>query len=180
MHYIVLHGTGCTPDDHWFPWLRRELELQGHTVSIPALPHAIKPNWQEWSAFVLHQYKFDENTVIIWHSAGATVILSILEQLHQPIAKAVLVAGFFVELEKAGRAKLMLQASYDRKKIGNNGQEIILINSDNDPRGCTDMQARPVAEKLWATFVLATWMGHMGTNTYHDPCVELPLLHSFL
>ena len=49
----------------------------------------------------------------------------------------------------------MLQDQYDREKIRKNAQEIILINSDNDPRGCTDTQARPVAERLGAQFVLA-------------------------
>jgi predicted alpha/beta hydrolase family esterase len=125
------------------------------------LPNATKPNWQERSSYILENYTFHEESVLIGHSAGATVILSVLELLDVQIAKAILVAGFFVDLDKAGRASLMLQETYDRQKIATNAREITLINADNDPRGCTDTQARPVAEKLGATFVLAESMGHM-------------------
>lgn len=180
MHYIILHGTGCTPGDHWFPRLRKELEVKGHTVSVPALPHAEKPNRQERKDFVLAEYTFDAETVLIGHSSGATVILSILEALETPIAKAVLVSGFYTDLGGSDSAMLMLQDSYDREKIADNARDSILINSDNAPRGCTDIQARPVAEKIWAQFVLATWMGHMGSGTFDDPCEELPLVCSYL
>jgi predicted alpha/beta hydrolase family esterase len=57
----------------------------------------------------------------------------------------------------------MLQDTYDRQKIAQYAGKIVLINADNDPRGCTDTQARPVAKKLGATFVLAEGMGHMGS-----------------
>jgi predicted alpha/beta hydrolase family esterase len=180
MHYIILHGTWCTPDDHRFPWLREQLEVQWHSVLIPALPNAEKPNRQEWSAYVMNTYHLDENMVLIGHSAWATVILSILEQLKQPIAKAILVSWFYQELEKAWRAKLMLQDQYDREKICKNAQEIILINSDDDPRGCTDTQARHVAKHLGAQFVLAKWMGHMGTQTFNDSCTQLQLLLKYV
>ena len=180
MHYIILHGTGCTPDDHWFPRLREILEAKWHTVSIPTFPHAEKPDRKTRRAFLMTNYTLDENTILIWHSSGATVILSILESLEQPIAKAILVSGFFVQLEKAGRASLMLQDSYDREKIRANAPEIMLINSENDPRWCTDLQARLVAERLWARFVLATGMGHMGSGTFGDPCEELPLILAYV
>lgn len=121
-------------------------------------------------------YEFDQDTVLIGHSAWATAILSILEVLEKPIKKAILVSWFYVPLEKAGRAKLMLQDSYNRAKIQASAGEIILINSDNDPWGCDDIQARPVAEKLGAQFVLAEGMGHMWSDTFDDPCLSLPLL----
>ena len=176
MHYIILHGTGCTSDDHWFPRLRNELEKQWHIVSIPALPNTEKPDRKTWCDYVRENYVLDSNTVLIWHSAGATVILSILESLEKKIAKAILVSGFFVELDKAWRAKLMLQDTYDRQKIAQHAGKIVLINADNDPRGCDDKQARPVAENIWATFVLAHGMGHMWSGTFNDPCKKLPLI----
>lgn len=180
MHFIILHWTWCTPDDHRFPWLREQLETQWHTVSVPALPNAVKPNRQEWSSFVLNTCDLDKNTVLIGHSAWATVILSILEQLKQPIAKAILVSWFYQELDKAWRAKLMLQDQYDRERIRKNASEIILINSDDDPRGCTDTQAHPITEHLGAQFVLAKWMGHMGSLTFNDPCTQLQLLLKYV
>lgn len=107
------------------------------------------------------------------------MILSILESLEKQIAKAILVSGFFVNLEKAGRASLMVQDCYDRQKIAEHAREIVLINADDDPRGCTDIQARPIAKRLGATFVFAEGMGHMGSGTFNDPCEHLPLLFQY-
>ena len=27
---VIVHGWGGTPEEGWFPWLRRELEERGH------------------------------------------------------------------------------------------------------------------------------------------------------
>jgi hypothetical protein len=56
----------------------------------------------------------------------------------------------------------------------------VLINSDDDPYGCDDTQARLVADSLWAVFVFAEWMGHMWSGYFDDPCEELPLLLPYL
>lgn len=180
MQYIILHGTGCSPQDHRFPWVRDILEAKWHTVYVPALPHAEKPNRQERSSYIFGNYSLNEETVLIWHSSWATVILSILEKITKPIQQAILVSWFFVELPEAKRAKLMLQEAYNREKIQQNAAEIILINSDNDPRGCTALQAQPIAEKLWATCIVAPWMGHMWSWTFNDPCENLPILLNYL
>ena len=145
-------------------------------MSAPALPHADAPEWKSGRDFLLANYAFDNETVLIGHSSGATQILSVLEALEQPIAKAILVSGFYKVLDEGDISQLMLPEQFDRAKIRNHCKEIILINSDNDPWGCDDAQARPVAEKLGAQFILAQGMGHMGSGTFNDPCLSLPLL----
>lgn len=70
----------------------------------------------------------------------------------------------------------MLPKRFNFKASFQHAKQIILINSDNDPWGCGDEQARPVVEKLGAEFVLAKGQGHMGSNSYNQPYKEFPLL----
>jgi predicted alpha/beta hydrolase family esterase len=45
---IILHGTGDTPTDFWFPYIKENLEKRGYSVWLPQLPNAEKPNLKDW------------------------------------------------------------------------------------------------------------------------------------
>jgi len=97
------------------------------------------------------------------------------------VKQVVLVSGFYQSIDDEGFSELMLPAEgFDYDRIRSAADEIVLINSDNDPWGCDDKQARPVAEALGASFVLAKGQGHMGTNAFNQPMPELPLLKDIL
>lgn len=55
-----------------------------------------------------------------------------------------------------------------------------IINSDNDPWGCTDAAARFVATKLYATQVTMVGHGHMGSVAYHQSYRQFPLIKQLL
>jgi len=179
---IILHGTaGSDKQYFWFGDTKKFLEDHGYSVWWPLLPHTKKPRLQETLEFVQkHMTRVDHQTIIIGHSSACPVILSLLESLPSPINQAVLVAGFYEPLSDDGYSDLMLQDSYDGKKINANAKEIILINSDNDPWGCDDNQARPIAEKLGAKFVLAEAQGHMGSTSFNQSYDKFPLLKKLL
>ncbi|KKU95861.1 MAG: hypothetical protein UY27_C0007G0029 [Candidatus Gottesmanbacteria bacterium GW2011_GWA1_48_13] len=94
---LILHGAGNTSQGNWFPWLKKELEKKGYVVWSPDLPNSDVPKQDDWlhTIFSNTQWQFNEESVIIGHSAGAAVILRILEQLPDGVSinKAVLVAG---------------------------------------------------------------------------------------
>lgn len=125
-------------------------------------------------------YKLDEDTVLIGHSSGATLILSLLDAIDEPIEKAILVAGYTGPLPDIERTKHMIQPSYDIQKMKDNAEEIVFINSDNDPYGCDDVQARPLATELGAIVVFAEWLAHMWSGYFNDPCKELPILLAYV
>ncbi|MGH3429428.1 MAG: hypothetical protein ACRD3Q_12935, partial [Terriglobales bacterium] len=74
----------------------------------------------------------------------------------------------------------MLPPRFDWAIIAGKAEEILFINSDNDPWGCTEDQARPAAEALRAPLVLAIGQGHMGSESYNQPYREFPLLKRLL
>ena len=172
---IILHGTGTKADEFWFPWLKSELEKKNYDVWLPQLPNDDFPNLKEWLPFVLENGTFTEETIIIGHSAGSQLILSILENLNIQIKQVILVSGYAKTLRKdLERSKSEAEPNW--KKIKPHAKEFIFINSDNDPWGCDDKQGKIMADNLGGKLLVPKGEGHMGSTTYNQPYKEFQLL----
>ena len=169
---IGFHGTGDTPEFMWFPWLKKEAEANGFTVSMPQLPDADNPDVNKWLPAALEQ-NYTEETVIVGHSAGAALILPLLESLNVTIAKAIIVAGY---CEPVNPVTGILKDTYDWEKMKQHVKEIYIINSDDDPWKCDDKQGLKLFQHLGGTLILCHNMGHFGSQTYKRPLYEFPLL----
>ncbi|MBI2514694.1 alpha/beta hydrolase [Candidatus Wolfebacteria bacterium] len=171
---IILHGTGTRPNEFWFPYLKKELEARRYNVWLPQLPNAEKPNIRDWLPFILENGKFSSETILIGHSAGAQIILSILENIDVKIKQAILVSGYAKLLPKDRKSKKL--SNPDWKRIKNHAQDFVFINSDNDPWGCDDKQGKIMFDKLGGTFIIRHGEGHMGSATHKQPYKKFPLL----
>lgn len=169
---ILLHGRNCTTELFWYSYIKKNcMEKKNYEVWAPELPNNSEAKLEEWLPFILKNGKFNEETIIIGHSAGATVILSVLENLNIKIKQAILVAGF-VELKGSNITK----KDYEWAKIKNNVKEIIFINSNNDPYGCTDVQGKKMFDNLGGKLIILDGEGHMGSISYDQPYKEFPFL----
>ena len=171
----LFHGTGCNATSYWFPYLKRELERESYKVWVPNLPDADTPDIKKWLPAAL-KGTYNSETVIVGHSAGGPLVLSILEHLNKPIRMAILVAGYARQKGERKVPELILQDDYDWKKIKKNVKEIIFINSDNDPWGCNDIEGRYMFDHLGGTQIILHGEGHMGSDTFKQPYKEFPLL----
>ncbi|MCX6702738.1 MAG: alpha/beta hydrolase [Candidatus Wolfebacteria bacterium] len=170
---IILHGTGDKPKDFWFPYLKKELKARGYRVWLPQLPNAEKPNIQDWLSFILKNGKFSNDTVIIGHSSGSQIILSILENIKIKVKQVILVSGYAKLLPQDQKGKKL--GNPDWKKIKKHAQNFVFINSDNDPWGCNDKQGRIMFNNLGGILIINhEW--HMGSTTYKQPYKKFPLL----
>lgn len=169
---IIFHGTAETKESFWFPWLISNLEKQGYSVSFPILPDSDHPDLEKWLPIALSQ-TYTPETIVIGHSAGCPLILSVLERIDIQIQKAILVAGFVDELESFKEP--ILQASYNWKKIKQSSRDFFFINSTNDPWGCTDRQGRKMFDNLGGTLIVNN-DGHMGSDTFNQPYETFPIL----
>ncbi len=172
---IILHGWDSSPDFFWFPWLKQDLEKRGYKVWAPQLPHPKEADLKYWVPFVLENGHFDEETVIISHSAGGPLAIAIIEKLQTSIKKAVLVAGWIEPLKK-GEPEVILQDSYNFEKIRKNCKEFIFIHSDNDPWGCNDKMGEIMRNKIGGKLIVLKGEGHFGSSTFNQPYKEFPLL----
>lgn len=172
----LLRGTGGSNTDYfWFEDTKNYLESKGYEVWWPLLPHTESPDLDETKSFIqAHMPLPDADTIIIGHSSACPLILDMLQSLTIKAKQVILVSGYYQSI--SDEANKMLPQSFDWEKISSNAAEIVCINSDNDPWGCDDKQARPAAEKLGTTFILAEGQGHMGSGTFNQPYREFALL----
>lgn len=170
---IILHGTSGTPEQFWFPWLKKELEAKGYAVWVPQLPEADTPKKELWIPYILEHGRFTAETIIVGHSAGSPATLAVLEKLQLTIKQAILVAAYF---EPVNAITGILQKTYDWQKIKSHVQDITVINSDNDPWHCDDQQGLRLFHHLGGTIILRHGEGHMGSEMYNQPYKEFPFL----
>lgn len=173
---VILHGTGSTPDSFWQPYIRQKLEEKGYVVTIPALPGTDNPYLEEQLVYVLETCAFTGETVMIGHSSGVPLALSVLERVDTTIAQAILVSGFFKPLPDNELCKQMLQTKYNWEMIKSHCRSFTVLNSDNDPWSCDDVMGRELAEHLSGEFVFMKGEGHMGSGTFNQPYLEFPKL----
>jgi uncharacterized protein len=176
---IILHGTSCNPKSFWHPSIKKFLEKQGYKVWIPALPETDIPDLKKWLPKVLKKGKFTKDTILIGHSAGSPLILSILEKINTTIHKAILVAAYSRMKDKDDNP-LILQKKYNWKKIKNNVKDIIFINSSNDPWGCNTEEGLNLFKNLGGTLIVREGEGHMGSDSFKQPYTRFPLLEKLL
>lgn len=167
MNVIILHGTGGYSGENWFPWMKEQLERRGYRVFVPDLPDSDFPNGEKWADYVIQNtpFEFDEEMVIVGHSAGAALIPMLLQKLAADtrVKKAILVSGFHDTL---GWEKLKdlqnVVVDYDRVK--QEAEEFILLHSDNDPY--VDLsQAEWLAGKLGGQLRVLKGQGHFNIGS---------------
>ena len=174
---IIFHGTDCKPDDFWYQWAQSKLSDIGHNVILHHHSKINKVPLLEFIPEVMNTYNFTADTILIGHSAGVPLILSILERLDNPIRQAILVAGFSNKLEE-NVDEPILQSNYDWNKIKNSANEFVTFNSPNDPWGCDEKQGAKLFKELGGTLVIRN-DGHFGSSK--DPGFkEFPLLLKFV
>ena len=141
MKFFIIHGTDGSPEGNWFPWLKKELEGQGHTVFVPRFPTPDNQSLDTWLAtFAEFESQVDDQTVFIAHSLGPAFVLSLLEQIKGHVKGCVFVSSFIGKFggEYADewfdeRNRNFAEKSFDWKKIRESCKQFILISSDDDP-----------------------------------------------
>ena len=172
---VILHGTGETDQSYWFPYAKRELEKKGYSVSIPLLPNPEEPDIKECLPIALKEI-YTAETILIGHSSGCAVILSILENINVQVKQALLVSGYARPYGEKKEPLKILQDSYNWEKIKANVSDLVFINSDNDPWGCNDVEGRYMLDHIGGKLIIMKGEEHMGSNTFNQPYKEFPFL----
>ena len=98
--YIV-HGYMASPSDHWFGWLKSQLEARGAQVTILAMPDSSDPDPAAWQRHLQQSVeRHDGNSYFVAHSLGCIALLHYLQSLPAGthIGGLLLVAGFSASL----------------------------------------------------------------------------------
>jgi len=99
---ILLHGT-CDKEEyfnsqypslsnsHWFPWLQKQLIINGISTQTPEIPEAYSPNYAVWKQ-EFERYSINENTILVGHSCGGGFLVRWLSETDIKVNKVILVA----------------------------------------------------------------------------------------
>lgn len=166
---LILHGAGNNSTGNWFSWLKRVLEEKGWEVWSPDLPNSDTPDQDIWTNFIFanKDWKFNEESIIVGHSAGATLILRLLEKLAESsrINKAIPVAPYANKgtLPQYFKYKVnMLKTPFNWDKIKGSCKEFIFVVSDNDKYQCGIDQSKTLQEHLGGNLALKSNQGHFN------------------
>ncbi|MBM3209715.1 alpha/beta fold hydrolase [Candidatus Shapirobacteria bacterium] len=166
---LILHGAGNNSQGNWFPWLKSKLEKRGYKVWSPDLPNSDEPRTEDWlnAIFSNKEWQFNEDSAIIGHSAGATLVLRILERLPEGVRinKAILVAGV-VELgtlpEFFQYKRGLVEKPFAWEKIKKSAKEFYFIHSEYDPYQCGTDQGKIMQKHLGGKLIIKPDEGHFN------------------
>lgn len=92
----VVHGYMASPQDHWFPWLKRRLAADGFDVEVLQMPTPDRPSATAWDKFLKARIvRHDLDTFFVAHSLGCISLLRhLLQEGKNNVGGMVLVSGF--------------------------------------------------------------------------------------
>lgn len=165
---FLIHGWDGFPENHWFPWLKRELEKIGFKVIVPAMPNSPEPQIERWVSHLKKIVgKLDEETYFVGHSIGCQTILRCLEKenFNGKIPAVVFVAGWFNldNLEDDGVkeiAKPWINTPIHFEKVKSKVKKFVVFLSTDEPYGYVKENERTFKEKLGAEVIIEENKGH--------------------
>jgi len=133
MKIVVFHGTGGSPDINWFPWLVAKGKKLGHVVVVPRMP---TPQGQDVRTWLKYVPDFDEDTILIGHSIGATFLLHVLENAAVAVKKSIFAAPVMGQLGYPEYDDLnfsFYDHHFEWPKIRANAGSAIILHGNDDP-----------------------------------------------
>lgn len=169
---VLLHGTDGSPNDHWFPWLKKELEESGYEVFAPTLPESHTPNRDIYEKFLKTTgWDFRDN-LVIGHSSGTTTILNLLMADWFPKVKGSVMVGTFLnekltksaEWYEPGQFDNLFVQDFDIEKIKSKCSEFIFVHGDND-HACDYDDSKEFCQKIGGEFITIKNGAHLSGSS---------------
>ncbi|MBL7169600.1 MAG: serine hydrolase family protein [Candidatus Aenigmarchaeota archaeon] len=164
---FIIHGSYGHPGENWFPWLKSELEELGFRVFGPKFP---TPEGQKLNIWlnILKDYDrcLNENSVMVGHSMGCSLILRKLELLNKPIRAVFLVGGFTKDLWNGKYSDIIdtfFEKSFNWKKIKRNAKYFEIYQSNNDSLVPVSM-GEEIAKNLNGELIIVKNAGHFNED----------------
>ena len=178
---ILVHGWAGNPENHWFPFLKKEIKKQGSKVIVPKMPGSDTPEINAWVGFleevIENKGGLDEDTYLIGHSIGCQTIMRYLQEADRRCGGVIFVAPWFNlpylgTEEERQIAEPWLEENIDFKIVRENVKKIVCIFSDNDP-DVPLSDSEIFKEKLGAKIIVEAGKGHF---TEDAGIIELPVV----
>ena len=179
-NYCIVHGTFGDPKDHWFNWLKEELEKSGAKCIAPKFKTEAGINNYEIRKEILTDYvnsgDINENTIFIGHSSGPVVVAKFLIEENTKAKGIISVSGFnyaygpFEDYNKINSDFFI--SDEDLRKIIDYTEFVHCYYSDNDPYlKLEDLEKFANLTKAEISFIKGA--GHFNTDTGYTTFPDL-------
>lgn len=94
---FIVHGYNASSHDHWFPWLKQQVESTGSLCDIVQLENAQNPQYAVWKQNLIQQIQtLNDDVIIVTHSLGGISSLGFLSEVlnGRKIHALYLISGF--------------------------------------------------------------------------------------
>lgn len=167
----LIHCWDGTPEDGWYPWLKKELEKDNIQVDVLTMPDTANPTIEKWTKKLSDAVKnLDENTYFIGHSIGCQTILRYLEKQNKKVGGMLLIAPWLDLLPEAIEDEDSYNTAYpwintpiDFEKVKQTTNNINCIFSDDDYFVSMN-QEQAFKDKLDAKTTLVHQKGHISQD----------------
>ena len=183
---FIIHGSYSSPQENWFPWLKKELSKLSHKVLVPQfpVPPANKQNssysghkLSEWIKTLDDYNKYiDNDTIFIAHSRGCVFTYHYLAKIKSPISATFLIAPWinFIWYPKNNKKiDSFHKVPFDWKKIKKGSRYFEVYQSTNDDTPVTE--GKKIAKYLNAKLIICKNAGHFNV-AYDKKYAKFPLL----
>ncbi|MCX2454022.1 alpha/beta hydrolase [Pedobacter sp. PLR] len=178
--YIV-HGYMASVKDHWFEWIKTELEKEGIPVHILAMPDSGKPQPEAWINHLKENVKITGETYFVGHSLGCISLLLYLNRYKLKTSGMILVAGFLEQLKDIPELDSFLEEQISTTAlIQNVPKRLVIAAIDDDvvPFELTKKQAIALDAPLVAIPNGGHFLGRDGYSDFPELLKELKTMYS--
>lgn len=136
---FIVHDYQTTSNDHWYPWLSRQIKQLGIQAKRIMLANPLEPKMQDWQQSLEVQIpKMDADTVLVAHGLSCLSVLKFVEQYyqthHRMIRGVILVAGFDQPLVGWSELNdLVRSVKLDFNTLTRSFKHSVMFISSNDP-----------------------------------------------
>lgn len=99
---VIIHGYNdkseylditrpTASNDHWLPWIQKQLSLKGVLTQAPEMPGFYDPHYKDWKE-TLEEFRPNKDTILVGHSCGGGFLVRWLSENDVKVGKVVLVA----------------------------------------------------------------------------------------
>ena len=171
----IIHDYQSTSNDHWYPWLSRQVKKLGIDAKRIMLANPLEPKMQDWQQSLAVQIpQMDADTILVAHGLSCLSVLKFIEQHYLTHRKAILgvvmVAGFDQPLVMWSELNdLVRSVKLDFKTLSKSYKYGVMYFSNNDPHVPTAMSLS-LAHRLLNTQIFEVLQaGHFEkTDGYAD------------
>jgi len=138
---IILHGkanelkyldpTFASPSNaSWFPWLQKQLLMNGVLAQTPEMPTPWKPEYSAWSK-ELERFDVTPETTLVAHSFGAGFLVRWLsEHSDVRVGKVVLLAPW-IDPDRTGSTDDIFDFTFDPSLPERTAKTVIFVSKDD-------------------------------------------------